>query len=125
MRILVIKSDIEGGNQEVLSSFDNMGDALDFASYKCGSRNPMQVDKFTFLWIADDVMVFTQMEHFYLFRVGSIVQADLNNSPYRFHDAEIIDCFANGFYPNYVLRLQDGTERIVREKDIRIQRLGK
>lgn len=124
MLVRVIKSDFVGGNQKTLSTFGSVQEAIDFAKKKCDNGMPLQIDKFTFVWMLGDDMIFTQMEHFYSFSVGSIVQADFNNSPYRFTDAKIIHCFANGFYPNYILRLQDGSERIVREKDIRIQRLS-
>jgi hypothetical protein len=122
MVVKVIKSNYVGGNQRVLDTFDNMESALNYMTKRYG-KMPLQVDKFTFLLEVDNDMIFTEIENFYQFKNGDIVQTDLNNSPYRFTDAKVIQCFANGFYPNYMVRLQDETVRIVREKDIRIQRL--
>lgn len=122
MRVKVLKANFAGNNQTMIDSFDNMESALNFMTKRYG-KMPLQVDKFTFFLEVGDDMIFTEIENFYQFKNGDIVQADLNNSPYRFTDAKVIQCFANGFYPNYMVRLQDETVRIVREKDIRIQRL--
>lgn len=122
MKVKVLKANYAGNNQTMISSFDNMESALNFISKRFG-KMPLQVDKFTFFLEVENDMIFTEIENFYQFKNGDIVQAELNNSPYRFTDAKVIQCFANGFYPNYMVRLQDDTVRIVREKDIRIQRL--
>lgn len=124
MTVKVIRANYAFNNQRVLESFNDMGDAVDYASKLANNRMPMHIDKFTFMWeIEDGDVIFTEMENFYQFHIGSIVQSDNNNSQYRFYEAKVIDCFANGFFPMYMVRLQDDTTRIVREKDIRIQRL--
>lgn len=123
MRVKVLKSNFAGNNQTMIDSFDNMESALNFMSKRYG-KMPIKVDKFTFLLEVNNDIIFTEIENFYQFKNGDIVQSDLNNSPYRFTDAKVIQCFANGFYHNYMVRLQDDTVRIVREKDIRIQKLS-
>lgn len=123
MLVRIIQSDIAGGNRKQLQSFDNFIAALNYGVKINNGRQPLKVDKFTFFWDYSDRMIFTELENFYQFSIGSIVQSDNNNSPIRFTDAKVIQCFANGYFPMYRVRLQDDTTRIVREKDIRIQRL--
>lgn len=123
MLVKIIKADIVGNNRKVLETFDNFIDALNYGVKINNGRQPLKVDKFTFFWDYENGMIFTELENFYQFSIGSIVQSDNNHSPIRFTDAKVIQCFANGFFPMYTVRLADGSERIVREKDIRIQRL--
>lgn len=123
MLVRIIQADIVGNNRKVLETFDNFIDALNYGVKINNGRQPMKVDKFTFFWDYENGMIFTELEVFYQFRVGSIVQSDNNNSPIRFTDAKVIYAYADNYLPMYAVRLQDGSERIVREKDIRIQRL--
>lgn len=123
MVVRIIQSNIAGNNRKEIESFDNFIDALNFGVKINNGRQPLKVDKFTFFWDYSDKMIFTELEDFYQFSVGSIVQSDNNHSPIRFTDAKVIQQFANGYFPNYIVRFADGSTRIVREKDIRIQRL--
>ena len=123
MVVRIIQSNIAGNNRKVIESFDNFIDALNYGVKINNGRQPLKVDKFDFFWDYSDKMIFTELENFYQFSIGSIVQSNNNQSPMRFTDAKVIQRFANGYFPNYMVRLKDGSTRIVREKDIRIQRL--
>ena len=123
MIVRVVETTIAGTQKRVLASFDNFESAYNHGVKINNNRMPLCSDKFTFFWDYSDKMVYTEVENFYQFGIGSIVQSDNNHSPIRFTDAKVIQCFANRYYPNYIVRFQDGSTRIVREKDIRIQRL--
>lgn len=124
MVVRIVKTDFAGNNPQTVDTFNDMSDAIDFGTKRNSNQMPMRLGKFSFMWETEDGgMMYTDMEYFYQFHIGSIVQSDNNNSQYRFYDAKVIDCFANGFFPMYTVRLADGSERIVREKDIRLQRL--
>ena len=123
MIVRVVETTIAGTQKRVLASFDNFIKALNYGVRINNGKQPLRVDKFTFFWDYSDKMIFTEIENFYQFRVGSIVQSNNNISPIRFTDAKVIQCFVNGLYPMYQVRFEDGSVRTVREIDIRIQRL--
>ena len=124
MIVRIVETTIAGTQKRVLASFDNFESAYNHGVKINNNRMPLHADKFTFFWDYSDRMVYTEVDNFFAFAIGRIVQSDNNHSPIRFSDAKIIDCFARNYHPYYMVRFKDNSTRIVRESDIRIQALG-